>query len=583
MTWPPRTRSARVRARFVLTALAVLATACSYTTDLRLPDLGAESSVVFSADGALLATLHAEENREVVALDAISPYLRNAVVAIEDARFFDHEGVDLRAIARALKRDAEEGQIVEGGSTITQQYVRAVMLDDSKTFSRKLREAVLAFQVERTYTKEEILERYLNTVYFGNGAYGAQAAARVFFGKDAIDLELAEAALLAGVLQAPEDLNPFADADAARRRRDRVLDRMEELGRARPSDVAEARRAPLPETPSGPSERYPAGHFVERVKQFVLEDPRFGETPEARRHLLFQGGLRIETTLDPTVQALAEMAVARVLSDPAADPGAALVALEPGTGHVRAYVGGRDFFGDSPEAKFDLAGQGRRQTGSSFKPFVLAAALEAGVPLDRVYDAPARIEIPLGDGQPDWEVTNYDGSGSGRMNLVEATVHSVNTVYAQLVMDVGPERAVDMASRLGVVSPLQPYPSAALGTNGVTVLDMASAFATFAADGLQVDPVFVTRITTRDGTILYDASPRPERALSTTHARQVTEVLGQVVTRGRASTPASVVRSPARPAPPRSGRTPGSSATRPSSPPRCGSGSPTPHGPWSPR
>lgn len=513
-------------------AVAAAAAGCSYRTTLPEPRTEAESSKIFFADGSLLTTLHAEVNREEVELDAMAPSLRTAVVAIEDARFFDHDGVDPRGIVRALTRNAGEGKVAEGGSTITQQYVRAVLLDSDQSLSRKIKEAALAVQFERTYTKEEILERYLNTVYFGAGAYGAQAAATVYFGRPAAELDLAQSALLAGLLQAPERYNPFTAPDAAVARRGVVLDRMLELGRATEVDVAAARAAPLELAPGpSPVNAYPAGHFVEQVRRFVLSHEAFGATGAEREERLFAGGLRIHTTLDLQAQFLAQEAIAKVLTDPAADPSAALVSIDPRNGHVRAYVGGPDFFGDSPEAKFDLAGQGRRQSGSAFKPFVLAAAIDAGIPLTRSYPAPGSITIPL-RGQEPWVVRNYDGEGSGRMTLGEATVHSVNTVFAQLVTDVGPQRVVETAAALGVESPLLAVPSAALGTNEVTVLEMAAAYATLAADGMRVDPVFVTRVTDADGTVLYEAPTARERAVPANTARQVNSILEDVVTRG---------------------------------------------------
>ena len=280
-------------------------------------------------------------------------------------------------------------------------------------------------------------------------------------------------------------------------------------------------------------ERTGAPHFVDRVRDFILTDPAFGSTPAARERLLFEGGLRIQTTLDPRAQAQAQHAIAQTLSRPASDPAGALVAMDPRNGHVLAYVGGPDYYGNAPWARYDLAGRGSRSAGSTFKPFVLAAALAEGIPLTRAYPAPGEITIPIRGQQP-WLVRNYDGSGSGTMDLTEATVHSVNTVYAQLVMDVGPQPVVDLASRMGVRSRLGAFPSAALGTNGVTVLDMASAYGTLAADGNHVEPVLVTRVTGRDGTVLWRADPRRSRVLPTATSRTVTGVLQQVVERGTA-------------------------------------------------
>ncbi len=512
-------------------AFAAALSGCRYSVDLEPLEESAQSSQIIAAGGEVLARLDAGEDRTPVPIEQIAPVLRDAVVAIEDHRFFEHTGVDAKAIARALKEDLESGEIAQGGSTITQQYVRMILLGREQTISRKLREAVLALQLERRLDKEEILDRYLNTVYLGNGAYGVEAAADRYFAKHAADVSLAEAALLAALIQAPERYNPFVAGDIALERRDLVLSKMTEYGFAERSETDAARAEPIALSDDHWQSDYPAGHFVEQVKQFVLDDRAFGETRDERRRLLFQGGLRIETTIDMRLQMLAEDAVAKVLVDPANDPAASLVAVDPGTGRVVAYVGGRDFFGDSASAKFDLASQARRQAGSAFKPFVLAAAIEAGIPLDRTYDAPAEIEIPI-PGQEPWTVHNYDGEGSGEMSLVDATVSSVNTVYAQLVMDVGAQAVIDLAARLGVESELDPYPSAALGTNGVNTLDLASAYASFAADGLHSEPAFVTRVVAPDGTILYEHAPSRERVLPAETARQVNAVLEQVVTRG---------------------------------------------------
>jgi len=522
----------------IVTVLLTVAAGCRYTADVELPAAQAESTKVLAADGSLLANLHAEQNRDPVVLDAIAPVLREAVIAIEDARYFEHDGVDPRGVVRALTRDIEAGTVEEGGSTITQQYVRAVMLDTDKTLTRKLREAVLALQLEHKYSKRQILQRYLNTVYFGNGAYGVEAAAQVYFAKPALDVDLPQAALLAGLIQAPNRTDPYTDPTAAQLRRDVVVDRMAELERIDAASAADAKAAPLGVGPAPTTPRYPAAHFVERVKRQIVHDPTIapaiGADEATRERRLFTGGLRIETTLDPNLQGLAEQAVGQVLPDPATDPEAAVVSIDPTNGHVVAYVGGRDYFGTAPSAQFDLAeNDSGRSSGSAFKPFVLAAALDAGIPLTRTYKAPGEMTIPI-EGQEPWEVANYEGKGDGsRMDLTEATVKSVNTVYAQLMMDVGPQAAVDEAKRLGIVTTaLAPVPSAVLGTNEVTPLDMASAYSVFAGDGLRADPVFITRVTTRDGTVLYEAPAARHRVLSTLTARRVNEVLQQVVTDG---------------------------------------------------
>jgi penicillin-binding protein 1A len=345
-------------------------------------------------------------------------------------------------------------------------------------------------------------------------------------------LSLAEGALLAGLIQAPESYDPFTAPEAARARRQVVLARMRDLGSAPEAEIAAAEAAPLGVVAKRADSRYPAGYFVERVKRFVLDDERFGATPADRRRLLFEEGLRIRTTVDLRVQQAAEDAVKAVLPDPATDPSGAVVVIDPGTGFVRALVGGRDFFGPEPEAKFDLATQGMRQTGSSFKPIVLAEALAQGIPLEKVYEAPGTLTVPMPDGQEPWVVRNYEGDGGPPVSLADATVSSINTVYARLIEEVGPEKAIAMAHNLGISGPLQPWPSAVLGSNEVSVLDMASAYSTFAADGMHADPVFVTEITRSDGSVLYRRPSTLRRAIPTAVARTVNGVLSQVVGRG---------------------------------------------------
>jgi penicillin-binding protein 1A len=511
---------------------ALLAGACSYAP--AGPDLDgrgrAQSTTVLAADGSVLTTLDAAEDRQDVHLDDLPRHLVDAVVAIEDARFWSHKGVDLRAMVRAAVHNAEEGEVVEGGSTITQQYVKVAMLDPSQTLSRKVEEAVLAVRLEQRFSKEEILERYLNTVYFGNGAYGVQAAAQEYFGVDAAALTLEQAALLAAVIRSPRGYDPRDHPRRAERRRNLVLRRMGELDLLPQPEVDRASAAPFVLAQRTEGERYAAPQFVEQVKRFVLGDPRFGATRAERQELLFSGGLRITTTLDPAAQAAAEEAVGSVR--PAAPgPDAALVAVEPGTGAVRALVGGRDFFSGAPGAKLDLATGGPgRPAGSAFKPFVLAAALAEGIPLDREYPAPARLRLDL-PGEV-WDVENYEGGGGGEADLVEATTRSYNTVYAQLIEDVGPADAVTMASRLGVASTLQPYYSAVLGTNLVHPIDMATAYATFASGGLRVAPSFVTRVVGPDDDVLFEHHPAPERVVDPAVAARVTSVLQRVLSEG---------------------------------------------------
>jgi len=534
MARTPRRSPRRLGAAAVV-GLALVAAACSYQSGAVLPVVPeeVESSTVYAADGTLLTTFHAEENRKVVPLSEIPEHVQDAVIAIEDERFYRHRGVDVRAVLRALRANAVAGGIAEGGSTITQQYVKKVLLrDESQTLARKIEEASMALQLEERYSKEKILELYLNAIYFGNGAYGLEAAARQYFARPVGELTLAEGALLAGLIQRPSATDPYRAPEQALARRNVVLEAMRANRFATDEEIDAALEEPLtlgsPTTPA--AARYPAAHFVEEVKQWILQDPRFGATAQERRDLLFGGGLRIHTTLDLGLQAKAEAAVAEILPDPSG-PDASLVAIEPATGYVRALVGGRDFFGDSPIAKLNLATQGPRQAGSAFKPLVLAAALEQGIDPQRVMPAPACTTIPL-PGGPVWKPCNYGGGGGGAVTIAEGTVRSYNTLYAHLMMEVGPEAAMEAATRYGIRSPLEPVPSAVLGSNVVTALDMASAYATFANRGVRVRPILVTRITRADGTILFQHRHTQERVLDAGLADTLTSILRGVIERG---------------------------------------------------
>ncbi len=516
---------------------ALVAGACSYTLPEVPPSatVEPESSTLLTADGNVLAIVHGEQNRQSVPLSDVPPHLSGAVVAAEDARFYRHGGLDVRAMLRAGRSNAVAGEVVEGGSTITQQFAKnAVLADRSRDVDRKVEEALLARTLEGSYTKEEILELYLNAVYFGHGAYGVAAAAQQMFGKPVQHLTLGESALLAGLTRAPEALDPWQHPAAALQRRAMVIDRMVELGFVDVTSAAAAHAEPLvladPYPPA--ADPYQAPHFVEAAKQWILDDVRFGPTREARTALLFEGGLTIHTTVDLKVQGMAEAAVASVLPPGGAGPLAAVVALEPSTGRVRALVGGPDFFAPTEGARFDLATQGRRQAGSAFKPLVLAAALEKGIPPSARFPAPPTIDLPQPYRQV-WHVSNYDGaSPAPDLDLAEATIRSVNTVYAQLITALGPKAAVEAVARYGIASPLEPFPSAVLGANSVTPLDMASAYGTLANRGTHVPPAFVSRVVGRDGNVIYEQRDTARPVLAPEVADTVTAILEQVIFRG---------------------------------------------------
>jgi penicillin-binding protein 1A len=516
----------------VAAALSLFAAACS-VEPLDDPGIGerALTTTVYASDGSLLAEWHAGENRIPVKYADLPKVLLDSVVAIEDERFWTHTGVDVRAVARALIANVEAGDIVQGGSTITQQYLKNVLLTPEVTVDRKLEEAVLALRLEEGLTKEEILERYVNTVYFGNGAYGVGTAASSYFAKETSELTLGEASLLAGLIQAPSATDPYHYPQEALDRRTVVLTKLLDLGwiDQAAADAASQESLNLQRRQRSTQMKYP--YFVEEVKRRLLQDPALGATATDRYNALFKGGLQIHTTIDPLIQEAAELAIADVL--PAEGPSAGLVAIDPKTGHVLAIVGGRDFYDqDDPIAQFNLATQGRRQPGSAFKPFVLAAALERGATLEDLYAGGRSITIGTNSGP--WSVTNYGGFAFPDLTLTEATVWSVNIVYAALMDWVGPQRVADLASAAGIESDLQPYHSLALGAQEVSVLELTSAYGTFAAEGVHVDPILVRAIEDSEGVNVYEATPVVTEAVDRAVAQNVTAALTEVVRRGTA-------------------------------------------------
>ena len=518
-----------------LVALALLGAGCSYTPVTITPELpeNAQSSSIYASDGTLLTVLHGEENRVNVTYDQMPPHLIDAVVAIEDSRFWLHDGIDIVGLIRAARSNVGAGGLAQGGSTITQQAVGVLLIDEERSLDGKIEEASLALQLERTLTKERILELYLNSIYFGKGNYGVEAAAHSYFGKSVSDITIAEAAVLGGLIKFPNAANPIDYRNRALDRRDIVLDAMHTQDLITDEEFDDALNEPLdpPVRIAAEEQRYPAGHFVEEVKKWFLSNPEFGETREERIDLLFGGGLRIHTTVDLGLQAKAESARDQILPDPAG-PEVGIVSLEPSTGKVRAMVGGRDYFGGTQSARYNLAMGSGRQGGSSFKPFVLATALSQGMPLDTRYPAPRSRTFEFGEGIEPWQVS---GGGSSSADLRRMTVNSYNTAYAALIIDVGPSNAVAIAHRLGITTPINSVPAAVLGSENVTALDMANAYATFANSGVQVDPVFVDQIEKADGTILWQHAHTQERVISAPIADTVTDILVSALEDGTGS------------------------------------------------
>lgn len=494
-----------------------------------LPDLRAnpdaiemaQTSVVYAADGTVLAEWYDTEDRTVVASDVIPANLKNAAVAIEDKRFYQHSGVDFQAIGRALSVNTGAGEVRQGGSTITQQTVKLLFTDGERTLTRKIEEALLALQLETRADKDEVLGVYLNTVYFGRGAYGVESAAQRFFGTTTASLSLPQAALLAACIRSPTRYDPFVHPAEALERRNLVLQEMRDQDYITAEEATNASAEPLglkEDTAAAAASQF-APYFVEYVRRELLE--RLGS------ERLYRGGLRIYTTLDPAAQRAAEAAAASVLPS-ADDPEVALAAVRWRDGAVVAVVGGRDFATE----KFDLATQGRRQTGSAFKPFVLAAALEQGYTLDSMWDA-SPFETPVKD--EIWHVENYENAiTSGSYSLEIATVWSINTVYARLITAVGADKVVDVAHRMGITSEIDPDPAIALGglSRGVSPLEMASAFGTIANGGMAVAPSGVDRVTDDEGTLVYAPDRTATQAVSADVAATLSYVLNRVYSSG---------------------------------------------------
>jgi penicillin-binding protein 1A len=473
----------------------------------------------------ILATLRGSESRILVKTSEIAPIMLQAIVAVEDKRFYQHNGVDLRGIARAIWADVTSQHVVQGGSTITQQFVKNSCVTSSRTISRKLKEAALAWQLEQRWSKDRILTAYLNTIYFGNGAYGIQRAAQTYFNTTAAKLTLPEAALLAGLPADPSAYDPVTNPQLARARRRIVLADLLGQNDITKSDFAKAAQAPLPRSQDVrlPGLEGPAPYFADYVKQQLIS--LYG----TRR--VFGGGLNVQTTIDLRLQKLARRAIQSVLTQPDG-PSAALVAIRPSTGEILAMYGGDNF----RESQFNLAVQGERQAGSSFKPFVLATALKEGVAPSTTF-ASKPVSIFIGDKY--WYVHNFESDYVGESNLTNATINSDNSVFAQLTQLVGPANVARMANRLGITRHLNPYFAIGLGADPVSPLEMARAFSTFANGGARVDgavignhPRAIARIRNAQGRLIDDNRPVARQVFPRNLDGLLTNILEGVVTEG---------------------------------------------------
>jgi penicillin-binding protein 1A len=485
--------------------------------------------VVLAADGSPLATLYRDENRVAVSLDELPPVVSEAVLAVEDAHFYEHGGVNVRSVGRALVSNVEAGGVEEGGSTITQQLVKISLVGSKRDLMRKVKEAVLAARLERQLTKHQILERYLNTAYFGNGAYGVEAASELYFGIPAKELDLPKASMLAGIIRFPVGYDPFVHPDALRQRLVQVVARLRDQKLVPPDGGQEILDMALPTEPASVPVK-PDDYFVAEVVRRLLLDPALGDTEAERYNAVFRGGLTIRTTLQPNAQAAAEEAIRDKLPDTEGRFTAAVVSVEPATGAIRAMVGGAGF----EQSKYNIVTDGiGRPVGSSFKPFVLAAALEDGIsPLSTIAGAGPCV-IPNPGGTPDpYKGENYEGTSGGTESLYDATRHSLNCAFIRLGQIVGAPKLTRMAQRLGVTTELVPVLTTAIGVNEIRPLDMAAAYATFAADGVRHDPYLVEEITGRDGKVLLSHEDTGREVLDPGVAATVTDILRGVVERG---------------------------------------------------
>jgi penicillin-binding protein 1A len=481
---------------------------------------------IYANDGhTILATLRGSESRILVGTEDIAPIMQQAIVAVEDKRFYEHRGVDLRGIGRAIWADITSKKVVQGGSTITQQFVKNSCVTTARTISRKLKEAALAWQLEQRWNKPRILTAYLNTIYFGNGAYGIQRAAQTYFNTSASKLTLPQATLLAGIPSDPTRFDPVTNPKTAKARRLEVLKAMLSQNEISETDLRRADRAPLPRASDVhlPGIEGPAPFFVNYVKQQLIE--KYGTRK------VFGGGLNVQTTIDLRLQHLARQAIQTVLREPNG-PSAALVAIRPSTGEVLAMYGGNNY----RQSQFNLAVQGERQPGSSFKPFVLATALKQGISPSTVFPSKP-LMIFMGDRY--WPVHNYENSYIGSADLATATIVSDNSIFAQLTRLVGPANVAQTAHQLGVTRHLNPYFGIGLGVDAVSPLDMARAFSSVANDGRRVDgsvfgnrPRAIARVANAQGRVVDNNGPVARQVLSQDQAALLTSILEGVVQSG---------------------------------------------------
>jgi len=503
-------------------AVAKFQSDCSLQ-ELKAVEIG-QNSFVYAANGSLLGSIPAERNRTPVPLAKVSPWMAKATVAIEDHRFYEHGGVDYEGIARAAWKDLRAGHVVQGGSTITQQLVRNLYISKERTFKRKIKEACLAIRLSRARSKDWILSQYMNQVYYGNHAYGIEAAAQTYFSRHAKTLTLAQSALLAGLPQAPSIYDPLHRPGAARARRDEVLRAMLTYG-----DITQVQY----DQAVGQKDLLlrPGRLYTQIREPYFFSYVRDQLIAEYGANTVRSGGLRVDTTINPSLQVAARKAIRDTLYL-RTDPAAAVVSINPANGAIRAMTAvtpGR--YGN----QFNLASQARRQPGSTFKTFVLTAAVNEGMNPDTTYYTSAPFHYQPDPYTPAWDVQTYDHTYSGSISVHSATLASDNTVYAQLTLDVTPEKVAQMAHLLGIRSHLDPVPAMGLGADAISPLEEASAYATLAAGGIYSKPMAITKVVLANGKVDTDAGwgqPDRRRVISDGVAYEVTKILEDNVLQG---------------------------------------------------
>lgn len=525
---PPRKGGHWVRKLFALAmstcllCAAIMAGSLLYLRGQSLPvSYTPQTTTIFDANGEVIDSLYNGQNRNVVALNQISPFLIQATLAIEDHRFFDHYGIDFRGLARAVVTNVQHMNKSQGASTITQQLARNLYLTHEKTWNRKIKEAAFAIQLEMELSKEEILEKYLNQIYYGHATYGIEAAAQLYFAKPASELTLAESALLAGVPKGPYYYSPYMNEENALARQRLVLDKMAEVGLITQHKAEEAKEEQLVFQKLEGNSPAEAPYFRDYVRQIAVRELGIDE------QMFEEGGLSIYTTLDLRMQHIAEQAVLDNLGD--RELQAALVAIDPRNGYIRAMVGGKNY----AENQFNRVFATTRQPGSSFKPFVYLTALETNQftamtkylsePTAFTYDEGRKIYQPsnFGDRYPNEEI-----------DMREAISKSDNIYAVHTILDVGAERVIETAKRLGIDGPMQPLPSLALGTFPVSPFEMASAFGTFANEGIRQKPIAITRIENSAGQVLYEAEPLSEQVVDPAYAYVLTHFMQSIFSPG---------------------------------------------------